>query len=691
VTGQRRQLQAVGTPRTGGAADRVVAESVYRPYLDGLRAVAVYLVVLFHAGLARFSGGYVGVDVFFVLSGFLVTQLLVRDLSGGGSIRFGRFYARRFRRLLPAAFATLIVTALVFAAVTPSEALASFGSFKAAFLYSANWYFIRQSTDYFGGAVATNPVLQFWSLAVEEQFYLLWPLALAAIFWMAGRLPRRQLLFVRLTVAAGALASLLWALHLRTGDPNRAYFGTDARAYQLLAGASIALVPGLVSSLGRFRRSVHVAVPVAVGSLLVLASSLWGLDAIVRGMAVVVVAGVAIVALECADGGVVKRVLSSDLFVYLGKISYGTYLWHWPVIILATEVLHLSSGAMAWFACLVATALASLSFQLLERPVRESRLMDSHRLVVIGAGLAISVVSALVVIPAIIDSGSASGAAPQASTAEKFTPVPSWINTAQIYFEGFGSRRDNGMTGKTVSCLDAEPDQCTVVHGTGGHLLLMGDSNAQMMIPAFTKIAEENNLTLSLEVADGCPWQRGLYALTKGIRDRCRAKKEDAYNRVIPALDPDLIILMNAGDSTDKGPSDPNKKPLDRATQEATVKSLDELAVGDRNIVIIEPNPTPPPGVNPLSCLETAKALEDCRYIADTSPSWYELLTRKRADASDHIWSSDFDRLVCPYLPICDPVVGGIVVKWDGQHLATRFSKSLAGPIATYLRANRLI
>src|SRR6476659_562605 len=118
----------------------------YRPYLDGLRAVAVYLVVLFHAGSDRFSGGYVGVDVFFVLSGFLVTQLLLRDVAARGSIRLGRFYSRRFRRLLPAAFVTLIVTAIVYTAIsTPGEVADAVGSFKAAFLYVANWYFIHHS------------------------------------------------------------------------------------------------------------------------------------------------------------------------------------------------------------------------------------------------------------------------------------------------------------------------------------------------------------------------------------------------------------------------------------------------------------------------------------------------------------------------------------------------------------------
>jgi peptidoglycan/LPS O-acetylase OafA/YrhL len=143
-----------------------------------MRAIAVYLVVLFHAGSSQFTGGYVGVDVFFVLSGYLVTQLLLRDITARGSIRFGRFYARRFRRLLPAAFVVLIATAFIFTAIAaPADVVNAVGSFKAAFLYVTNWYLIHSSTGYFGADISHNPVLHFWSLAVEEQFYLVWPSA----------------------------------------------------------------------------------------------------------------------------------------------------------------------------------------------------------------------------------------------------------------------------------------------------------------------------------------------------------------------------------------------------------------------------------------------------------------------------------------------------------------------------------
>lgn len=148
------------------APDQLRADA-YRAHLDGLRAVAVYLVVLFHSGSTRFSGGFIGVDVFFVLSGYLVTQMLMRDIEGRGGVRFGRFYARRVRRLLPASAAMLLITGIAYAVLAePGRAAAAQGAFQASFLYVANWFFLRESAGYFADAVDQSPVLHMWSLAV---------------------------------------------------------------------------------------------------------------------------------------------------------------------------------------------------------------------------------------------------------------------------------------------------------------------------------------------------------------------------------------------------------------------------------------------------------------------------------------------------------------------------------------------
>jgi peptidoglycan/LPS O-acetylase OafA/YrhL len=656
----------------------------YRPHLDGLRAVAVYLVVLFHAGSGRFSGGYIGVDVFFVLSGYLVTQLLMRDMDRIGSIRFGRFYSRRFRRLLPAAFVALIVTAVVYTAIEPPVAVAgAVSSFKAAFLYSTNWYFIHHATSYFSQNVSMNPVLHFWSLAVEEQFYLVWPLALGGGFVLTRRMDRRrQMNAIRIAIALGALASVVWALSLRSSDPNRAYYGTDTRAYELLAGALLALVPTLIDSAKRARRLLRVASLLGVVSLLVVASSIVHFDAIERGVGATIATGVLIVAIEAADGGLVKRALSSRLMVYLGKISYGTYLWHWLVILVVLETFQISTIATVGIACLVATALASLSFQVLEHPIRVSGFLDRYRVPVIASGLVLSVISALVLIPAIVDPARATTPVLRNGTSNSSIPVPDHLP----------SRRASVQTGDFPSCFAKPVSACTLVKGAGPKVLLIGDSHAWMLIPAFREIARIEGLTLSASLVAGCPWQRGLY--TPFQTRECRSKKEDLYQRVIAGLHPDVVIVMNL----DYGRPGPYPQPVERAdlrqakdadVADATTSSITALRSGGRRVVIIEPIPVPRPpreSFDPLACLQKATVLEQCRYAAAAKPLKLDLLYRSIGRRDDGVQVLNLDKAVCPLFPMCDPMVNGQVVKFDQSHLTKQFVLTLVPQIDVFLR-----
>jgi peptidoglycan/LPS O-acetylase OafA/YrhL len=673
--------------------------SEYRPYLDGLRAVAVYLVVLFHAGSDRFTGGYVGVDVFFVLSGFLVTQLLLRDLSTQGSIGFRRFYSRRFRRLLPAAFVCLIVTACVYTALaSPVEVQGAVGAFKAAFLYVTNWYFIHQSADYFAADITTNPVLHFWSLAVEEQFYLLWPVLLGGLFLATRRLRAHQWQALRIVVAAGALASLAWALSQRTVNPSRAYYGTDARAYQLLAGALLALAPTLLTRVARYQRIIRGAGVAALAALLFVASASVHLDAIQRGTAVTAITIVILIALETANGGVAQRALSTEPMTYLGKVSYGTYLWHWPVIVVLNLVFHLSTLTTIAITALVATALASLSYQLLERPVRQSPLLDRHRLAVIGTGLAISIISAIVLIPAITNPDTTTTAAAADLTTTGFTPVP----------EGLDFKAARNEFTRLPKCLGAPASACTLVHGTGKSMVLMGDSNAGMLIPAFVALAKRENLTLTVVGHVGCPWQRNLFVVPVPLfgkmlkKEDCENAKNDAYDRVIPAATPDIIVVINVGYSDQQPPRSPYLGPdgkvldtqstaYDSWLEKTTSDSLAQLAAGGRKVVMIEPIPLAMNNFDPLSCLSKAEFVEACRYIGATEPSRLELLYRRLDEAGTNVWSADFDHVVCPYLPICDPILNGQIVKFDGGHLTARYAVTIAPAIDAYLTQNGVL
>ncbi len=663
--------------------------ATYRPHLDGLRAVAVYLVVLFHAGSSWFSGGFIGVDVFFVLSGYLVTQLLLRDIVSNGRIRLGRFYSRRFRRLLPAAFVVLIVTACVYTAIaSPAEQIDVIGSFKAAFLYSTNWYFVHQSTAYFGANIATNPVLHFWSLAVEEQFYVVWPLTLTGAFVLTRRWDRaKQLRMIGAVVAVGVLGSALFALSLKSGDPNRAYYGTDTRAYELLAGALVALVPSIVATARQRRGQMRAATIASIAALGVLASSWVHLDAIERGIAVTITTVVLIVALETADGGIVKRLLSTRTMTYLGKISYGTYLWHWLVILVLLKTFHPSTLATIGIAFLVATGLASLSFDLMEHPIRASQRLDRHRGAVIALGLTVTVVSALVLVPSILDDSHAGAVGVAGSVTSGVAPVPAGLDWRAV------KREDRSAP----TCFAKPLTKCVVVHGTGKTVALIGDSHAQMLIAPMTEIAKAENWTLAVLIWNACPWQDGLWRFTAANRRSCLAWKADLRTRVIPRLNPDVVVLIHAPMDREglkgqhlggpDGPLATGSPAAERAIEAATDKTVARLSA-NRDVVIIEPIPQGPPGYDPLGCLSTARFLDQCRFVASASPSPTEQHYRALARSSDHVFDLDIDRLACPYLPICDPVVRGKIVWYDLSHLSIAYSRTLAEPIRSLLTAD---
>lgn len=255
------------------------SETTYRPELDGLRSIAVYAVILFHTGMQWLSGGFVGVDLFFVLSGFLVTQVILGEIARTGTFGVGAFYSRRVRRLVPAAVVVVVATCLVYGLVDSlPERLTIVRDAQSALVYLANWNFISEASDYFATGTDKSPFLHFWSLSIEEQFYVGYPLLLIGLLKLKVR-PARRLLVILVLAAASVAAQVYWA----GADPTRAYYGTDAKLYQILAGAALAMwlsegSPGL-------RRRLRPGLVAAVGlvSVAVLATSLVPVSTSVRG------------------------------------------------------------------------------------------------------------------------------------------------------------------------------------------------------------------------------------------------------------------------------------------------------------------------------------------------------------------------------------------------------------------------
>lgn len=321
----------------------------HRTDIEGLRSVAVLLVLLYHAGLSWFGGGFVGVDVFFVLSGFLITGILLRELETIGTIELLRFYAKRARRLLPASFAVLVfVSVVVFVVprwapnvVTPQLYGRSISwDIQRSALYIVNWLFAERSVDYHGGSTLASPVQHFWSLSIEEQFYAVWPVVMLSTSMVFARSKRA----LAVVLVAITLASLGYSIRLTQTSPDQAYFVTTARAWELsLGGLGALAVPG-VNRWGSHRLATPIASVGVTAGLVAIVASAMTIDAgtaFPGTAALVPTLGTLGVLLAAPLAGHSRGVrwLSAQSLQWLGARSYSLYLWHWPVLWLGVAIL----------------------------------------------------------------------------------------------------------------------------------------------------------------------------------------------------------------------------------------------------------------------------------------------------------------------------------------------------------------
>lgn len=400
------------------AASRRRRASIRRdiPALDGIRAIAVALVLAGHGGVPGVAGGFIGVDVFFVLSGFLITSLLLDEFRRTERIDLKGFWIRRAKRLLPAM--VLMTLAVVIARpLFPSEAVTSLREDAVgAFFWMANWVFVAADTDYFSQGATPSPLQHTWSLAVEEQYYLLWPLLVLAAALLVRR---RSTGAVRVVVFAlavlGVVGSAVAAILLSgdAGELNRVYFGTDTRAQALLIGAAAAAllvrdwsaltVSGTLIRT-RWRRWVAWTLPVIGIAVLALAAHLatGSADEFHHGLLIVVAVGAVLVVAPVAldQDGYVARALAWFPLVTLGVISYGVYLWHWPIfLILNGERTGLSGWSLLALRCAVTIAVSWVSWWAIEQPVRHWRPQHVPMLRLAAATVATAAVVTMTVVP----------------------------------------------------------------------------------------------------------------------------------------------------------------------------------------------------------------------------------------------------------------------------------------------------
>nr|WP_307857338.1 acyltransferase family protein [Mycobacterium sp. SM1] len=420
------------------------------PALDGLRAVAVALVLAEHGGIPALGGGFIGVDVFFVLSGFLITSLLLDELGRTGRVDPAGFWVRRARRLLPA-LVLLVVTLGMARDLFPQEAVTGLRDDAiATLLWVANWRFIAQKTDYFTQGAAPSPLQHAWSLGVEEQFYFVWPLVLITVAVVLAAWARRYRLWatvsgVRLIVfvmaALGALASAAAvAVFLPEASHHRLYFGTDTRAQALLIGAAAAALlvrdwPALnrgccVIRSRAARWAARVLPIIGVAGLAAGAHYATGSARELRAglLAAVAVAAVLVIAPVALDQrGPIARALAWHPLVRLGTISYGIYLWHWPIfLVLNGERTGWSGWRLLAVRCVTTVAVAAVSWWLVEQPIRRWRPVRVPLLRLAGATVVTAAAVTVLVVPAGVGRVAVSGTSlpPGVSPVAVVSPAP---------------------------------------------------------------------------------------------------------------------------------------------------------------------------------------------------------------------------------------------------------------------------
>jgi len=380
--------------KSGGAES---TRHQFRPDIEGMRAIAVGLVILFHAFNKPFTGGYVGVDIFFVISGFLITSLLLREQIRDGRISISGFYARRVRRILPAATLVVLITLLAsyyWLGFITGNSVA--GDAKWTAIFAANIHFGMVRTEYFGAQLPPSPLQHMWSLGVEEQFYLVWPGVFLILFFLARGRHHRNVLAGALSLVIAA--SLTWSVIQTAVNQTWAYFSPLTRAWELALGALVAV---LAPTIAGIRRSWAPQVLALAGSAgIALSAVLFTSDTRYPGSAVTlpVVGTALLIAAGCANERTfVGRALSARPMQWVGARSYSLYLWHWPLLTIPAQYATKELSALENTGWVLLTIVASaISYRFMENPVRRATVLRNHTGLTLALGAILVVLTIFV-------------------------------------------------------------------------------------------------------------------------------------------------------------------------------------------------------------------------------------------------------------------------------------------------------
>ena len=716
----------------------------FRLDIQGLRAIAVLLVFAFHLWPNTVTGGYVGVDVFFVISGFLITAHLLDQPPRRGHDLL-TFWGRRIRRLLPAAFLVLIVTAIasrIFAPETQWMSIA--GQTIASALYVQNWVLAANSVDYLAAAEPPTPVQHYWSLSVEEQFYLVWPILLLAAFWLAWRSRFRPIVVVRLAMLAVIAGSLWISITATAADPANAYFVTPTRVWELAVGGFVATLPPLGGGRLASRsggRLIDAAAWFGIVAMLI-AGFLITSDTPFPGWAALLpVGGAALVILAAATGSLSPtRLLGNRVIQHLGDTSYSIYLWHWPLIVLWPYATGNPLSPVDTIAIITLTiVLATLSKVYVEDRVRFAprmqALVPTFRFAVVGMVVVALLGSAQLVeaqlrLNAAVaaaggDTGDGSGdgsgagqttapdatfdlgaSAPPGSPGGGSTPSPnatasitSCIGAAAIV-RGFDACPQNPagrMTPAPVAAATDRPDvyrdgcwnyapfatRTTCHYGNGPiKVAVVGNSHAGQWMPALQVLAKAHGWTLTTFLASQCNVTDAALEFYSAAKSQgCAAWGQWVQSQV----DGSAFNLVFW--------SERQSVPLDNTSWSNTragamtgyATYLQRLAQSGANVLVVQD--TPYPGITIPDCLAKHTTSQDACGGTPSSWAWQNpLFDEATSLALPNVSLLPTTQFLCT-ATVCPAVIGGVVAYSDASHMTATYDRSIAPFIDAQIEA----
>ena len=644
----------------------------FRPDIEGLRGIAILLVVLFHAGVSLFAGGFVGVDVFFVLSGFFITALLARELTETGDVDVNAFYTRRALRLLPALLVTLLVTlGAVFWLYAPIDRAAIAADARAVAMYGGNIAFASGAVDYFGRG--DNPLLHTWSLAVEEQFYLIWPLLFLSIGFLgvADQGSRaRQRLFVAIVIAG--VLSFIASLWLTSVSQPWAFFGMPTRIWEFALGGALAM---LMNGRTDTRTSASTALQGAGLLMIGIAAVSYERVTPYPGIAAVLPAlgaSLLVVGGERAPDSAVSRALSIQPLRWLGRMSYSWYLWHWPLVGIAA-VLYPGigvAGRLAWSAA--ALILAWLTHRFIEEPVRNGTLLAR----VPGYWLLPGTVVASAAVALLAHNAMGSANRYVASSVHRQFAL------ARI------DRKNHTCWAETVETSTGPCEFGDTRSRTT--LALLGDSHAEHWLGALDRYGKERGVKIVAMVKGGCPvpdMPELMQPRLKRYYHECTRYREAMVKRIID-MRPTAAILS----SWDHYMPVSGKGSDWQVTAEIWGRGLRRTyeRLSNAGVPVLAIRGTPRTWFDVPACLSRRAArlpmASECTYDRSRSLSKVAVDAQTEAARGLRVAFVDMNDQICSSAR-CPVVKGRTIVFTDDNHLTKSFSESVGSVLGSRLEA----